>query len=569
MARVRRPIIKVVYDGKNITEDISEYLVSLTYTDKAHGESDEIDIQLENSDGRWIDAWIPELGDKIQIEIGYEGLLVNCGTFSIDEISAGGPPDVMNLRGLAAPINAQIRTKKSAAYESQTLRQIAEAVAAANGLTLVDGTLRTDKISVNFTEEKADIEASAALIREAVKRKSQSFYDQVTIPGYTRLSRAALSIETKGKRKESAYILTTLTVARKAVFNAGISDFKAASVFALNFAKELDKIAVDLVNQNYSRTTSKLDGIRIDRTTQNRETDLGFLRRLGELYGFLFSVRDNQLIFIHHSDVEKADASQTLDLRNLISYSFKKKSADTYSSAMVKHHNPSTKEVVEYDIDAGDDPESVNFDQEVKSDVLEIRSRSENQQQAEMKAKAALHAKNSKQQEGDFTVIGDPLLVAGNNFALSGLGALSGIYTINESKHTIDKNGGYVTSVNCKKIDKGYSSAAATGTGTGKPSFCGEKSCLKEQAAKLRAAAKVNTGAEYAKIAEPVYLKLQKCGQSLVDKGDVKNGNFVLTNIRVGKSIVNSGFLVITPNVRFVLNCFADELDKISNSLKC
>lgn len=41
--------VKIIYDDVDISKDISESLISLTYTDNVHGKSDEIEIKLEDT----------------------------------------------------------------------------------------------------------------------------------------------------------------------------------------------------------------------------------------------------------------------------------------------------------------------------------------------------------------------------------------------------------------------------------------------------------------------------------------------------------------------------------------
>ena len=53
---------------------------------------------------------------------------LKCGVFEIDEINLSGPPDVVTIRGMATGIVNSLRTKKSDAHESKTLKQIAEKV---------------------------------------------------------------------------------------------------------------------------------------------------------------------------------------------------------------------------------------------------------------------------------------------------------------------------------------------------------------------------------------------------------------------------------------------------------
>lgn len=326
-----KPQFKVVYQGKDISADVGRYLLALTYTDHTEGKADEIQLELEDTDGLWRSDWYPQKGDTVQVAIGYDSL-VDCGTFEVDEIRLDGPPDRIVICGLSAAVKKKLRTQSSAAYESQTLKQIAQSIAGKNGLT-VEGTI---------------------------------------------------------------------------------------------------------------------ENIKIARVTQNRETDLGFLRRIAAEYGYLFSVRGTKLVFTSLFDIEKGKAVRELDRSELQSYSLTDKTSQTFKSAKVAYHNPVDNKVVE-----GEENKATNADgKEVDiatGDTLEIRTKAENQQQAEKKAKAALYRHNSKQQEGSFVIEGDPVMLAGNNFELTGMGTLSGKYHIETSRHTISASG-YTTSLDVKRV---------------------------------------------------------------------------------------------------------------------
>jgi outer membrane protein OmpA-like peptidoglycan-associated protein len=137
-------------------------------------------------------------------------------------------------------------------------------------------------------------------------------------------------------------------------------------------------------------------------------------------------------------------------------YSIKEKATKVYKKAVVKHHNPKTNKVTKAEIEAkpqdGQSSElQINSEHISSQDELVIHARVENLQQAEEKARAALHQANSKHQEGSITVPGNPLLVAGNNFDLTGMGALSGKYQIIRSMHRIGRDG-YTTDLDIKRI---------------------------------------------------------------------------------------------------------------------
>lgn len=81
------PQARIIYEGKDISADISPYLLSVGYTDRLSGESDELELRLEDTDGRWRGDWYPGKGDSLTVSIGYAGQEpVSCGSFEIDEI---------------------------------------------------------------------------------------------------------------------------------------------------------------------------------------------------------------------------------------------------------------------------------------------------------------------------------------------------------------------------------------------------------------------------------------------------------------------------------------------------
>lgn len=325
---VRKPIFKIVYAGKDITSDISSSLLSVTYTDHAEGESDEVEVAIEDSEGLWRGDWYPTKGEKLTLSIGYDNQLMPCGTFEVDEIELSGPPDTLTIRALAAPIKGALRTKNSSAHENKTLREIASTIAQKNGLTV----------------------------------------------------------------------------------------------------------------------TGEIEDIRFTRVTQNRETDLGFLKRISYEYGHVFSVRDKQLIFTTIYKLEEGDAVQVIDRSDIADYSIRDKTASSFKKAELKYANPADKKVVDASKDE-DDSKDIT-----KGDTLFMTTKAENKKQAEQKAKAALHRSNSRQQEGTISLEGQPLLVAGNNFELTGLGQLSGKYHIVRSRHKITRSAGYSTDLDIKRV---------------------------------------------------------------------------------------------------------------------
>lgn len=328
MSAPRIPFFTLMWSGKNVSTELSPYVTQLSYTDNVAGESDELSLSFEDVDGNWKNAWYPEKKDRVSLQFGYHNLMVDGGTFIVDEIALSGPPDVADIRALAAGVNSPIRTKISSAHEGKTLKQIAETIAGKHGMTVL----------------------------------------------------------------------------------------------------------------------GEIQPIRINRVTQNRESDLAFLKRLADEYGYLFSIRDNTLVFTAIDDIEKGEPVAVIELTEMISYSFTDKTISTFAATTIQYSDPNTAEVFAY---TEKDPKAESVDSQ------ELRVKAENQQQAEVKAKAAQSKKNTEEITASFSLPGNPLLVAGSNILISGLGKISGKYHILQSNHTITRGGGYTTFLSVKRVGEG------------------------------------------------------------------------------------------------------------------
>jgi len=137
VAAVPHPLFVVVYEKKNITADITPYVLGVSYTDYLSGQSDEISIELEDTDGRWMDSWYPGKGDALVLKLGYETRpMLSCGSFEIDEIEFGLSPSEVTIKALSTGVKKSVRTKNGRAYENTTLAAIAGRIAKRNKLTL-------------------------------------------------------------------------------------------------------------------------------------------------------------------------------------------------------------------------------------------------------------------------------------------------------------------------------------------------------------------------------------------------------------------------------------------------
>lgn len=162
------PSFRLVYRGVDISGDLDPQTTSVTYTDNEHGEADEIEVTVQNSDDRWLNAWKPEKGDLMELTIfDGKGGSLPCGQFEMDEPEAGGrrSGDTMSIRGVAAPVSTELRTQKSRRFEEQNLSAIVGKVTGENGLSL-EGAIRPMMFKQKAQRRERDLEFLTRLAEE-------------------------------------------------------------------------------------------------------------------------------------------------------------------------------------------------------------------------------------------------------------------------------------------------------------------------------------------------------------------------------------------------------------------
>ena len=82
----RRARIKILYDNKDISKDLAQYLKSFSYNDVISGQADDLSITLEDRTGLWKNDWLPEKGATLVVSIITQAWWKD--TFSEEELSA-------------------------------------------------------------------------------------------------------------------------------------------------------------------------------------------------------------------------------------------------------------------------------------------------------------------------------------------------------------------------------------------------------------------------------------------------------------------------------------------------
>jgi phage protein D len=351
---VPRPVFRLVYGQKDITNDITEYVTSVTYADHLSGQSDEIEVALEDADGRWVDSWYPGKGDTLALAMGFDnGPMLACGQFEIDEIEFADPPSTVLIRALGSWPGKPVRTRNSIGMEKTTMAAVAAHIAKRNGFTL----------------------------------------------------------------------------------------------------------------------TGKIKAISIDRVTQNQETDVAFLTRLADEYGYAFKVMGRRLVFTEIAALLKADPAAYFSLNDLVGIRITDKITHVYKDAKVKYHDAKAKKLVVCGTKA--DGQVGVAGASTSSDTLKKTTRAPDKATAQTKAEAGLKKANLEQTTGSITVPGNTALVAGLMVGLEAMGKLGGKYLIKSARHQIDRSGGYTSELEIARESPQARPSASSAAAKGKKKSSG------------------------------------------------------------------------------------------------
>ncbi|MFY9326422.1 MAG: contractile injection system protein, VgrG/Pvc8 family, partial [Georgfuchsia sp.] len=127
-----RPAWRIDVDGVNITPSISDRLISLTLTDNRGMEADQLDLCLDDADGR---LSLPPRGAALHLWLGWEAEgLTDKGTYTVDEVEHCGAPDQLTIRARSADLRAGLSTQRTRSFHNVALADIVNNIAASHGL---------------------------------------------------------------------------------------------------------------------------------------------------------------------------------------------------------------------------------------------------------------------------------------------------------------------------------------------------------------------------------------------------------------------------------------------------
>lgn len=187
----KRTSVTFVVNNADMTDDINERLISMSFTDVEDGGADDLEITLEDRDGKVIGNWLTKeidrrakankkKADKVEIrptihQKNWNGdgkdISLRCGAFTLDDIDMKGPPCVVTMKASAADFSAGgRRTKRSKAWEKTTLKKIANVIGARDGYSVM---YLSDK-TVSYTRVEQNKQTDTAFLQKLCTRAGLS-----------------------------------------------------------------------------------------------------------------------------------------------------------------------------------------------------------------------------------------------------------------------------------------------------------------------------------------------------------------------------------------------------------
>ncbi|MHC6136167.1 phage late control D family protein [Enterobacter sp. IBGEEm25P6] len=153
----KTPGFSIIIEGKDVTTVLDSRLMSLTLTDNRGFEADQLDLELDDSDGQIV---LPRRGAVIQFALGWKGQpLFPKGSFTVDEIEHSGAPDRLTIRARSADFRETLNTRREKSWHQTTLGEVVKEIAARHKLKMALGHDLMDK-PVDHLDQTNESDAS-------------------------------------------------------------------------------------------------------------------------------------------------------------------------------------------------------------------------------------------------------------------------------------------------------------------------------------------------------------------------------------------------------------------------
>lgn len=176
--QARRASASLKFNGQDVQIQLNDKFESITYKDVASGESDSVELIVENKDQKWMRAWKPVFGDTISGTMDFyhwynaktPKQTISLGNLVVDSLQFKGSDSTAKIGALAVPYNSGWRlTVRTKTWEKVTLEQIGQQIASRYGLQFV-----YDAPTISIASVEQSQETDSAFLYKTAKDYSIS-----------------------------------------------------------------------------------------------------------------------------------------------------------------------------------------------------------------------------------------------------------------------------------------------------------------------------------------------------------------------------------------------------------
>lgn len=208
-----KPIILLNWAGRHVTEDLSGYVKSITYTEskrKKSGGRDRVQLTLDNSSGIFTSDWYPQSGDSLQPGVSWLDLSTgklsawSWGRFTIDDIRYRFGPDEVTIGALASgKASDKMEQTKNRSWDNISLRLLCTTLAAEAGMSC---SFTGDDTLIDHVQQRN--ESSRELLTRLAEQYNLpiSLKDETLYAGTPKLGTLTVSLKSRSTLKSADII---------------------------------------------------------------------------------------------------------------------------------------------------------------------------------------------------------------------------------------------------------------------------------------------------------------------------------------------------------------------------
>lgn len=453
----------IVFDGTDISKDISPYLLSLSYTDNEEDQTDDLQISLQDRDELWLKSWLNDavnaalkpILDSASAETKKDGVVAVATVNAKSGLILRAGQSKQTKRLTAAPFGTAVDVTNNTGKWWAVNYGGQSGYMWSGYLTVVNGAGGADSGSASASGSGGDASTAAA----SVKR---GFPIRATIhsnPGNKILECGEFELDSVDCSGPPSVINIKAT---SLPFSCPIRQTKKSKAWeAYELARIGEEIAANAgMSYNFMSDYNPV----LNREEQTEESDIEFLSRLTHNAGLSLKCSNNSIVVFDQITYEKMPSVMTITKNDgtYLKYKLTTGQAGTkYTSARVSYTTPEG-QVIEgiaktEELEAKEAKDAASAKEQAQTDAqrLEIHQRVESIGEAKELAEKLLRMHNKFSRTASFTFHGDPKLVAGSTIDLKGFGPWSGKYIISQAKHSIGSSG-YTTQISLRNVLEAY-----------------------------------------------------------------------------------------------------------------